>query len=317
MENRRLKMSVKLSIVSPVYKSQDLIGQLVDRITETVEKITINYEIILVDDSSPDKSWEKIIEICSKNKKVIGIELSRNFGQHYAITAGLDKASGEWIIVMDCDLQDVPEEIYNLYEETKKGYDIVLARRKDRKDKVSQKLFSFVFYKILNYLTGINHDEKVANFGIYNKKVIDSIKSMRENVRYFPIMIQWVGFKKGFINVKHDLRDGETSYVLKKRFNIALDVILSYSDKPLRIFIKIGLLISFISFLVSIYYLTNWVLGNTIVLGYTSLIISIWFLSGIILAALGIIGLYVGKTFQDVKKRPIYLINKILNDRKN
>ena len=310
-------MSIKISIVSPVYKAHDLIEQLVDRISETVEKITTNFEIILVDDSSPDKSWEKILEICSKNKKVIGIELSRNFGQHYAITAGLDKASGEWIVVMDCDLQDVPEEIYNLYEETKKGYDIVLARRTERKDKISQKFFSFIFYKFLNYLTGIKHDEKVANFGIYHKKVIDSIKLMRENVRYFPIMIQWVGYKKGYIDARHDSREGKTSYVLKKRLNIALDVILSYSDKPLRIFVKIGLLISMISLSVTIYFFVHWILGKTIVLGYTSLIISIWFLSGIILAALGIIGLYVGKTFQDVKKRPIYLINDIINDRKD
>jgi glycosyltransferase involved in cell wall biosynthesis len=307
-------MDKKISIVSPVYKSEELLDQLVGRISTTVEKISTNYEIILVDDSSPDNSWNKINEICAKNKKVIGIQLSRNFGQHYAITAGLDHANGEWIVVMDCDLQDVPEEIINLYEETKKGYEIVLARRNDRKDKFSQKFFSFFFYKFLDYLTGIKHDEKVANFGIYHSKVIKAIISMRENVRYFPIMVKWVGFKVGYVNVQHASRDGETSYVLKKRINIALDVILSYSDKPLKIFVKLGMLISLISIIISMYYFIQWSLGHTIVLGYTSLIISIWFLSGIILAALGIIGLYVGKTFQDVKKRPIYVINEILND---
>ena len=307
-------MDKKISIVSPVYKSEELLDQLVARISETVEKISTNYEILLVDDSSPDNSWNKINEICAKNKKVIGIQLSRNFGQHYAITAGLDHANGEWIVVMDCDLQDVPEEIINLYEETKKGYEIVLARRNDRKDKFSQKFFSFFFYKFLDYLTGIKHDEKVANFGIYHSKVIKAIISMRENVRYFPIMVKWVGFKVGYINVQHASRDGETSYVLKKRINIALDVILSYSDKPLKIFVKLGMLISLISIIISMYYFIQWSLGHTIVLGYTSLIISIWFLAGMILAALGIIGLYVGKIFQDVKKRPIYVINEILND---
>ena len=310
-------MDIKISIVSPVYKSEELIDQLVARISETAEKISTNYEIILVDDSSPDNSWNKINELCAKNKKVIGIQLSRNFGQHYAITAGLDHAKGEWVVVMDCDLQDVPEEIFNLYEETKNGFDIVLARRTNRKDKISQKFFSFFFYKFLNYLTGIKHDEKVANFGIYHKKVIKSIISMRENVRYFPIMVKWVGFKMGYINVKHASRDGETSYVLKKRINIALDVILSYSDKPLRIFVKLGMFISFTSIIISCYYFIQWLLGKTIIMGYTSLIISIWFLSGIILAALGIIGLYVGKTFQDVKKRPIYIINQIINDRES
>ena len=310
-------MDIKISIVSPVYKSEELIDQLVARISETAEKISTNYEIILVDDSSPDNSWNKINELCANNKKVIGIQLSRNFGQHYAITAGLDHAKGEWVVVMDCDLQDVPEEIFNLYEETKNGFDIVLARRTNRKDKISQKFFSFFFYKFLNYLTGIKHDEKVANFGIYHKKVIKSIISMRENVRYFPIMVKWVGFKMGYINVKHASRDGETSYVLKKRINIALDVILSYSDKPLRIFVKLGMFISFTSIIISCYYFIQWLLGKTIIMGYTSLIISIWFLSGIILAALGIIGLYVGKTFQDVKKRPIYIINQIINDRES
>lgn len=310
-------MSVKISIVSPVYKAEELIEQLVERISSTVEKITSDYEIILVDDRSPDNSWEKICKTGAENSKVTGIQLSRNFGQHYAITAGLDYANGDWVVVMDCDLQDVPEEIINLFEETKKGYEIVLARRTDRKDKFSQKFFSFFFYKFLNYLTGIKHDQKVANFGIYHKKVIKSIIAMRENVRYFPIMVRWVGFNVGYTDVKHALREGETSYVLKKRINIALDVILSYSDKPLRLFVKLGMFISFTSIIVSCYYFIQWLLGKTIIMGYTSLIISIWFLSGIILAALGIIGLYVGKTFQDVKKRPIYVINEVINDRKS
>ena len=310
-------MDIKISIVSPVYKADKFIDELVNRISNTVEKITHDYEIILVDDHSPDNSWNIISEICSKNKKVTGIKLSRNFGQHYAITAGLDHVNGEWVVVMDCDLQDVPEEIYHLYNKTKDGYDIVFARRINRKDKISQKFFSFLFYRFLDYLTGIKHDERVANFGIYNKKVIKAIISMRENVRYFPIMVRWVGFNFGYLDVSHANREGVTSYVLKKRINIALDVILSYSDKPLRIFIKIGMLISFSSILISIYYFFQWLFGYTIVLGYTSLIISIWFLSGMILAALGIIGLYVGKTFQDVKRRPIYIINDILNDRKS
>jgi dolichol-phosphate mannosyltransferase len=307
------KMNSKISIVSPVYKADEFLEQLVERISLTVEKITSDYEIILIDDKSPDNSWNKINDLCLKNNKVIGIRLSRNFGQHYAITAGLDNANGEWVVVMDCDLQDIPEEILNLYEQTKHGFDIVLARRTDRKDKFSQKFLSYFFYKFLNYLTGIKHDEKVANFGIYHQKVIKSILLMRENVRYFPVMVQWVGFEVGYLDVKHASRDGETSYVLKKRINIALDVILSYSDKPLRIFVKIGMLISFISLIISFYYLVQWTLGYTIVMGYTSLIISIWFLSGVILAALGIIGLYVGKTFQDVKKRPIYLIQEKIN----
>jgi dolichol-phosphate mannosyltransferase len=308
---------MKLSIVSPVYKSENLVEKLVERISNTVSKITNDYEIILVDDFSPDNSWGKIKEISSSNSKVIGIQLSRNFGQHYAITAGLDHTSGDWVVVMDCDLQDVPEEIEKLYRKALEGYDIVLARRSNRKDKVFQKVFSFLFYRVLNYLTGLKHDEKVANFGLYNKKVIKSVVSMRENVRYFPIMVKWVGFKTGFVDVQHDSRDGKTSYVLKKRINIALDVILSYSDKPLRIFVKLGMLISLTAFISSLYYLYLWSKNEIVVHGYASLIISIWFLSGIIIATLGVLGLYVGKTFQDVKNRPLYVINEIINGTKS
>ena len=305
---------MKLSVVSPVYKADDLIEQLVARVSETVSKITDDFEIVLVDDCSPDTSWLKIKELALTNSRLKGIQLSRNFGQHYAITAGLDHAQGEWVVVMDCDLQDVPEEIEKLYSKAQEGFDVVLARRSNRKDKVFQKIFSFLFYQVLNYLTGLKHDEKVANYGIYHQKVIKAITSMRENVRYFPIMVKWVGFTTGFVDVKHDSREGETSYVLKKRINIAIDVILSYSDKPLRIFVKLGMLLSLTAILSSLYYLYLWSNNEIIVHGYASLIISIWFLSGMIIATLGVLGLYVGKTFQDVKRRPIYVINEIAND---
>jgi dolichol-phosphate mannosyltransferase len=308
---------MKISVVSPVYKAENLIEQLVYRVSESVNKITDDYEIILVDDFSPDISWLKIKELALTNSRIKGIQLSRNFGQHYAITAGLDHAEGDWVVVMDCDLQDVPEEIEKLYKKALEGFDIVLARRSNRKDKFFQKAFSFLFYRVLNYLTGLKHDEKVANFGLYNIKVIKSVVSMRENVRYFPIMIKWVGYKTGFVDVQHDLRDGKTSYVLKKRINIALDVILSYSDKPLRIFVKLGMLISLTSFISSIYYIYLWSKNEIVVHGYASLIISIWFLSGIIIATLGVLGLYIGKTFQDVKNRPLYVINEILNGTKS
>lgn len=305
---------MKLSIVSPVYKADDLIEQLVTRVTETASKITDDFEIILVDDCSPDSSWLKIKELALTNSRLKGIQLSRNFGQHYAITAGIDHAQGEWVVVMDCDLQDVPEEIGKLYSKAQEGFDVVLARRSNRKDKVFQKIFSFLFYQVLNYLTGLKHDEKVANYGIYHQKVIKAITSMRENVRYFPIMVKWVGFTTGFVDVKHDSRDGETSYILKKRINIALDVILSYSDKPLRIFVKLGMLIAVSALFFTLYYLYLWINHKIIVLGYASIIISIWFLSGIIISILGVLGLYVGKTFQDVKGRPIYVVNEKVND---
>ena len=273
-------MSVFISIVSPVYKAEKILPELVDRIKRSLEKITNSYEIILVEDCGHDNSWGKIEELSKTHPVIKGLKLSRNFGQHYAITAGLDHAIGEWIVVMDCDLQDQPEEIEKLFEKAKEGYDIVLARRYARQDNYLKKLFSKIFYRTLGYLTGSEQDETVANFGIYNKKVIQSIVSMRESIRFFPTMVKWVGFKSTKINIEHSTREeGKSSYNLKRLMNLALDIILAFSDKPLRLVVKSGLIISGISVLFSIYITIKWYNGEIIELGYTSIIISLWLLS--------------------------------------
>ena len=306
-----------LSIVSPVYQAEKIISVLVQRIESAVSKITDDFEIILVEDCGTDNSWNEIEKITAVNPRVIGIKLSKNFGQHYAITAGLDHAKGDWIVVMDCDLQDQPEEIGKLYAKALEGYDVVLARRLKRKDNLFKKLFSVLFYRTLGYLTGSRQDERIANFGIYHRKVIEAVVSMRESIRYFPTMIKWVGFRTASVDVIHDARsEGKTSYNLRKLINLALDIILAFSDKPIRLLIKFGLIVSFFSFIGAIRALTLWFNGEISVLGYTSLIISVWFLSGIIISTLGLVGLYVGKIFEGVKKRPIYIIEKIINDNK-
>jgi len=301
-----------LSIVSPVYNAENIIPVLVERIENSIRKLTDDYEIILVEDCGPDNSWGVIEDIAKTDPKVIGIKLSRNFGQHYAITAGLDHAKGDWVVVMDCDLQDQPEEIDKLYKKAQEGFDIVLARRFDRKDHIFKKLFSKMFYRTLGYLTGSEQDETVANFGIYNRNVVNAVVSMRESIRIFPAMVKWVGFRAEKINVDHSERmEGVSNYNTKKLINLAIDIILAYSDKPIRLLIKSGLFISMSSFIIALIYFIKWLNGDSVVLGYTSLIISIWLLSGIILSTLGIIGLYVGKTFQGVKNRPLYIISKL------
>ncbi|MDX1760854.1 MAG: glycosyltransferase family 2 protein [Christiangramia sp.] len=303
-----------ISIVSPVYKAEKIIPILVERIARSVEKITSDYEIILVEDASPDGSWEAIEKVVEQTQSVTGIKLSRNFGQHYAITAGLDHAHGEWVIVMDCDLQDEPEEFENLYNKAIEGYDIVLARRHERKDHFLKRLSSKAFYKTLGYLTGSEQDNSIANYGIYRKEVIQAVKSMRESIRYFPTMIQWVGFKVAKVDVRHNERlDGQSSYNLSRLLNLAFDIILAYSVKPIQLLIKFGLIISLLSVLIAVVYVIKWLKGDVVVIGYTSLIVSIWLLSGIIISTLGIIGIYVGKTFEGVKKRPLYIISKKTN----
>jgi len=303
-----------ISVVSPVYRAETIVPILVEQLKVNLSEISNDFEILLVEDDGPDESWKAIAIEAEKDFRVKGIKLSRNFGQHYAITAGLDYAKGEWVIVMDCDLQDRPTEIINLYKKAQEGYDIVLARRAERNDKTHKKLFSKLFYRSLGYLTGTKQDPAIANFGIYHCKVINAIRAMREPIRYFPTMVRWVGYKSTTYNVSHSAREiGETSYNFKKLLKLALDIILANSDKPIKLAIKFGFLVAFLSFAFGLFEFFRYLTGRITVLGYTSLVISIWFLSGLILMVLGVVGLYVGKTFEGVKNRPIYIINKQLN----
>ena len=303
-----------ISIVSPVYKAPEILPELVARLEESLTKITDSFEVILVDDGCPWDSWSMVERLAEKYKFIKGIKLSRNFGQHYAITAGLDYAKGEWVVVMDCDLQDRPEEIQKLYKEAQNGFDIVLAARENRQDGLYKKFFSKFFYKVLSYLSGARYDHRVANFGIYSQKVIEAIIQFREPIRYFPGLIQYVGFKSIIINIEHANRTtGKSTYNFSRLFKLAIDVVLSFSDKPLRIIIKLGLIVSLLAFGYVGFSLWQWYNGFILVPGYTSLIASVWFLSGVLISTLGIIGLYLGKTFEAVKSRPIYIIGNILN----
>jgi dolichol-phosphate mannosyltransferase len=298
-----------ISVISPVYGCKVCLYELYSRLKETLEKITLDFEIILVNDGSPDDVWETIIDLANKDPRVKGINFSRNFGQHYAITAGLDYCSGEWIVVMDCDLQDQPEEILKLYNETAKGYQIVYAQRIKRNDKWLKRILSKLFYAVLGYLTETDQDPTIANFGIYHKNVVESIRQMGDYHRYFPTMVRWVGFKHTKIAVTHAKRENDnSSYSFKKLSRLALDIILSFSDKPLRLTVKFGFIISSLSIVFGIYNLILFFNHKILVPGYTSLIISIWFLSGLIILVLGVVGLYIGKAFDKVKDRPSYLI---------
>lgn len=310
----KIVTSPVFSIVSPIYRAENIAERLVEAIEDAISKITSDYEIILVEDGSPDNSWAVIESIALKNPKVKAIKLCRNFGQHYAITAGLDVSKGEWMVVMDCDLQDNPQEINKMYLQAIQGYDVVLASRIDRKDNLLKKSFSILFYKILSYLSGTKFDHTVANFGIYNRKVIDAFCSMKETIRVFPVMINWLGFRTIKVNVEHSKRiEGKSTYNFKRLFNLAIDIILAFSDKPLRLIIRLGLLFSISAFIFAGIIFVMYLLGDISVLGYTSLIISIWFLSGVIMLTLGVIGLYIGKIFEGVKKRPLYIIEKQQN----
>lgn len=288
--------------------------ELVSRIEKSVESFTKEYEIILVNDCSPDNSWNKIKEICAKDKKVKGVNLSRNFGQHYAITAGLAESSGEWMVVMDCDLQDRPEEIPNLYKKAQEGYDIVYAKRVERHDKYLKKLSSTVFHLVYGWMSGMNVDKTIANFGIYHKKVIDEYNKMPECARSFGSLIRYVGFANTAIEVKHAERaEGSSSYNIANLLKLSFDVIISNSNKPLRMAVALGFIMSAISFCGALYNIIAKIAGLIRVEGYTTTIFSIWFVGGLLLFVMGILGLYIGKIFDQVKGRQIYIIKDKIN----
>jgi len=298
-----------ISVVSPVYQAENLILPLVQRTQAVLEKINPAYELVLVEDGSTDNSWPEIEKVTHQDNRIKGIKLSRNFGQHYAITAGLDACQGDWIVVMDCDLQDAPEEIPKFLVKAHAGFDVVLAQRQNRKHPYFKKLFSRLFYNILSYLTGIKHDSSIANFGLYSRKTINAVNTLRESIRYFPAMVKWVGFRTTTVAIQHQARPaGRSSYNIKKLVNLALDIIMAYSDKPLRLTVKFGILLSCFSFLASVIIFIRALAGNIAVLGYASIIISIWFFSGILISIVGLVGLYIGKIFEGVKARPLYII---------
>lgn len=307
-------MTPRISVVSPVYKGEHMVAELVRRNVESVSLITDDYEIILVNDASPDNSWEEIVKQCAANPKVKGVNLSRNFGQHYAISAGLSFASGEWVVVMDCDLQDRPEEIPNLYQKAQEGFDIVYARRAIRKDSRIKKSTSALFYRVFRHMSGIQSDKAVANFGIYHKRVIEEFNKMPEHSRFFPSQIKYLGFKDASIDVEHNERsEGKSSYSLMKRFKLGFDVIVSNSNKPLRFAVGLGFCMSALSFILALYnVIAKWA-GVIRVPGYTTTVFSIWFVGGLLLLVMGIMGLYIGKIYDQVKGRQLFIVKDKVN----
>jgi dolichol-phosphate mannosyltransferase len=302
---------ISLSIVSPVYNTGSTLPELVNRLNKAASAISDRFEIILVDDGSPDQSWKTITALAEEYPFIKGMKLTRNFGQHAAIAAGLSQSTGNWVVVIDSDLQDPPEAIPALYEETKKGFSVVLAKRQTRNDSLYRRLASKLFYRLLSWLSGIPADHTIANFGIYSRQVINEITAMNEYHRFFPIMVHWTGFNKTAINYEHAARSqGVSGYNFKKLTRLGLSIILSYSDKPLRYIVKLGFVISLATFLYGIVVLIQYFTGAITVLGYTSLILSIWFLGGLILFTLGMVGLYTGRTFEEVKKRPQFIVEK-------
>ena len=302
-----------ISVVVPVYGCPEALPELHRRLTETLQQLVDEYEIILVNDACPKGSWQGIEKLCQNDKHVVGIELSRNFGQIKALTAGLDRSRGDWVVVMDCDLQDRPEEIPKLYHKAQEGYDVVFARRRIRQDSPGKVFVSNCFYKVYSKATDVKYDPALCNFSISHRHVVDSYCSMRELHRAFVMYIQWLGFRQTAIDVEHDERfAGESGYNFKKRLQMATEILTSQSDKLLKTMASLGLLIALIALLAVLWTIIQYFTMH-IMPGWSSMIAATFLMGGLTIFSIGIVGIYVGNIFMEVKKRPLYVVRTVLN----
>ena len=303
---------MKVSVVSPVFMAEGLVKPLVERLSRALENTYPDFEIILIDDGSTDRSWAEVLQTEKDNLRVMPMRLSRNFGQHVAITAGLDFCTGDIVVVMDCDLQDRPEEVPRLIAalQVSQNCDCVIALRAQRKDSLVKRLGSRLFYALFNLSTGMRLDYRAANFGAYSKRMIDEVKRLREPDRSFPFFIHWVGFEKAFLEVEHAPRAvGQSSYSFYKLLKLALTIGMGVSDRPMKIVMALGALLSLCSFSLGLVVFIRYFLGLVSEPGYASLILSFLFFSGVIILVLGFVGLYVGRVFIASKDRSLYVLS--------
>lgn len=302
-----------ITVVSPVYRGEFLVAPLVERIVAALEPLSSSFEIILVNDASPDASWSAIEASCALEPRVVGVNLSRNYGQHTAIRAGLRHSTGDWVVVMDCDLQDRPEEIPRLYAcALDRSCDVVIASRVNKQFGFAKRLTSWLFYRVLAFLTRAPQDPSLANFGVYRRPVIDAINSMNQHTGFFPSMVREVGFAQTTLEVEHASRqEGESSYRFGALLSLALNVILASSDRPLYLVVYAGVLIAGVGFLYGFYLVYATLTGQFSVDGWPSLMVSIWFLSGVNMVVIGVVGLYVGRVFEQVQRRPFFIVSEV------
>ena len=304
---------MKISVISPVYQAGSIVDELIFQIDRELKKITNNYEIILIDDGSEDDSWKKITDNCKLNKKVKGIKLSKNFGQHNAIAAGSMKASGDYIILMDCDLQDDPKHIKKLLEKLNNGFDIVFTKRLSRKENFFRTNTSKLFNFLSNHLSDSQIDLNEGSLIGFNKKVQVYFNKFKDSHRLSSHILKWLGFNYITIEVNHRSRyKGNSSYNLSKLLVLALHALTSHSFKLLRLSVYLGFILALVSIIFGFIVILRFFTEN-LNPGWPSIIVTILFSTGLILISLGIIGIYIGKVLIESKQLPVYIIEKELN----
>lgn len=301
-----------ISVVIPIFNESSNLEILWKRLSETLTEMNIMFECIFVNDGSQDDSLEKIKHLSSSNPEIKFIDFSRNFGHQVAVSAGLDFASGNHIVIIDADLQDPPELIESLYNKQLEGFDVVYAKRKSRKgESIFKKWTAKLFYKILSSLTQFDIPLDTGDFRIISRRVLEILKEMPEKDKFLRGQISWLGFNQTFIEYKRDERhSGKTGYTIRKMLHFALNGITGFSNVPLKIVSYMGFLVFLLALILMLYSLFSWWVKESTVPGWTSIMLSVLFIGGIQMIAIGIIGEYLSRMNNNVRKRPLYVIKE-------
>lgn len=299
---------VDISVIVPVYGCDAALLQLADRVRNELRRMERSYELILVDDCGPGRPWELITELAGTDPAVRGVRMSRNFGQHAAITAGLAQATGRWAVVMDCDLQDPPEEIHRLLEKATAGYDIVYARRKNKQHSWPRRTAARAYFGLMQIFTRQQLDGEYGSFSIISRRVIDAFLRFRDKERHYLLILHWLGFPNAFIEYEHSKRlAGRSSYTLASLIGHALSGMFFQTTVLLRWIVYTGFIISMGGILLAVYFIYLY-FSQSPLPGWTSLAVLVLVLGGFILTSIGIVGLYIGRIFDQVKDRPLYIV---------
>lgn len=303
---------MEISAIVPSYNEEKNVPLIYKRLTDTLSQISDKYEIIFVNDCSKDSTLSVIKQISEKDSHVKYISFSRNFGHQIAVSAGLDMCKGKAVVIIDGDLQDPPELILEMYKKYQEGYKVVYAKRKTREGETwFKKATAKLFYRFLAAMTSIEIPVDVGDFRLIDKVIVNHLRNMPEKSKYIRGQISWIGYKQTFVEYHRDARlYGKTNYPLKKMLRLAFDGITAFSDKPLKMASAIGIISAILSLLAIIYALISYFIFDSAVSGWTSLIISVLFIGGVQLITIGIIGEYIARINNDVRNRPLYIIEE-------
>lgn len=305
--------AVKYSIIVPMYNEEEVIEHTYERLKLVMDNADESYELIFVNDGSKDRTVELVSMICDFDPNVRLINFSRNFGHQIAISAGMDYAKGDAIVVIDADLQDPPEVIIDMIAKWKEGFEVVYGKRLKRKGETAfKKLTAKIFYRILRGLTNVDIPVDTGDFRLIDRKVCDVLRGLKEKNRFVRGLVSWIGFRQTMVEYEREERfAGETKYPLKKMIAFAIDGITSFSYKPLKIATYIGFALSLTSFLYLIVVIFQRLFTGSTIAGWASIVAVNLFFNGIILTLLGIIGEYIGRIYDESKNRPLYIVREV------